>query len=110
MRSSAEYFSDLKRMKKNLYIGGERVGRDDPRIRPGINAMSVTFDLAQAPEYEELVTAISSLTGKKVTLPLFSSPLELCARKYTLGGVLRKVCAKCPHISAEIPAILILLQ
>ena len=66
MRSSAEYVSGLKKMGKNLYIGGERVGRDDPRIRPGINVMSITFDQAQEPEYEELVTATSSLTGKKV--------------------------------------------
>jgi aromatic ring hydroxylase len=34
-------------MKPNLYIGGRRVGWEDPRIRPGINVMSVTFDLAQ---------------------------------------------------------------
>ena len=66
MRSSAQYVSDLMKMKPNLYIGGERVGRDDPRIRPGINVMSITFDLAQHPDYQELMTATSSLTGKKI--------------------------------------------
>jgi aromatic ring hydroxylase len=66
MRSSAEYFSDLVKMKPNLYIGGEQVGRDDPRIKPGINVMSVTFDLAQDPEWEGLLTATSSLTGKNI--------------------------------------------
>ena len=66
MRSSAEYFSDLVKMKPNLYIGGEKVGRDDPRIKPGINVMSVTFDLAQDPEWEGLLTATSSLTGKNI--------------------------------------------
>ena len=66
MRTAEEYISDLKRMKKNIYIGGERVGRDDPRLKPGINVMSITFDLAQDPKYEELMTAKSHLTGEKI--------------------------------------------
>jgi len=66
MRSSAEYFSDLKKMKSNLYIGGERVGRGDSRIKPCINVMSVTFDLAQDPKWDDLVTATSHLTGKRI--------------------------------------------
>ena len=66
MRSSGGYFSDLNKMKSNLYIGGERVGRDDPRIKPGINVMSVTFDLAQDPKWDDLVTTISHLTGERI--------------------------------------------
>lgn len=66
MRSSKEYVSDLIKMKPNLYIRGERVGRDDPRIKPGMNVMSVTFDLAQDPQWEGLLTATSSLTGKRI--------------------------------------------
>lgn len=66
MRTVGEYQSDLKKMKPNLYIGGQKVGRDDPRIKPGINVMSVTFDRAQDPEWEGLITATSSLTGKKI--------------------------------------------
>lgn len=66
MRNSAEYVSDLMKMKPNLYIGGDKVGRDDPRIKPGINVMCVTFELAQDPEWDGLLTATSSLTGKKI--------------------------------------------
>ena len=66
MRSAAEYGADLEKMKPNLYIGGEKVGRDDPRIKPGINVMSVTFDLAQDPNWEGVVTAESHLTHKKI--------------------------------------------
>ena len=66
MRTSAEYLSDLKKMKRNVYVGGERVERDDPRCFPGIKVMSITFDLAQNPDYEGLVTATSSLTGNKI--------------------------------------------
>lgn len=66
MRTPEEYISDLMKMKPNLYIGGEKVGRDDPRIKPGINTMSVTFELAQSPEWEGVITAKSSLTGKRI--------------------------------------------
>lgn len=66
MRTSEQYYEDLKKMKPNIYIGGEKVGRDDSRIKPGINVMSVTFDLAYDPEWDGLITATSSLTGKKI--------------------------------------------
>ena len=66
MRTSEQYYEDLKKMKPNIYIGGEKVGRDDSRIKPGINVMSVTFDLAHDPEWDGLITATSSLTGKKI--------------------------------------------
>jgi aromatic ring hydroxylase len=66
MRTSAEYISDLEKMKPNLYIGGERVGRSDRRIRPGINVVSVTFDLAREPQWQGLITEKSSFDGREV--------------------------------------------
>ncbi len=66
MRTSAQYYKDLKKMKPNLYIGGKRLGRDDVRIRPGINVISVTFDLAQEPKWQDILTMKSSLSGKEV--------------------------------------------
>lgn len=67
MRTSAQYRADLEKMKPNLYIGGEKVGRDDPRIRPGVNVMSVTFDLAQDEKWRDVMTATSSLTGNAIS-------------------------------------------
>lgn len=66
MRTSEEYVSDLEKMRGNVYMGGELVKRADPRIRPGINVMSVAFDLAQNSDYEGLMTASSHLTGEKI--------------------------------------------
>ena len=66
MRTPEEYYSDLKKMGKNVYIGGQKVGRDDPRLMPGINVMKTTFDLALNPDWEEVMTPKSSLTGKKI--------------------------------------------
>jgi len=65
MRTASEYVSKLMKMKPNLYIGGEKVGRDDPRIKPGINVVSLTYDLAHDPEWDGLLTATSSLSGEK---------------------------------------------
>ena len=53
-------------MKPNVYIGDKKVGRDDPRIRGGMNIIKETFDHVQDPEYEDLCTATSHLTGKKI--------------------------------------------
>jgi 4-hydroxybutyryl-CoA dehydratase/vinylacetyl-CoA-Delta-isomerase len=53
-------------MKPNIYIGEERVGRDDPRLQGGISIIKETFDRAHDPEYEDLCTATSHLTGKKI--------------------------------------------
>jgi len=66
MRTSEQYYEDLKKMKPNIYIGGEKVSRDDSRLKPGINVMSVTFDLVFDPEWDGLLTATSSLSGKKI--------------------------------------------
>ena len=53
-------------MKPNIYIGEEKVGRDDPRIRGGMNIIKETFDRAHDPEYEDLCIATSHITGKKI--------------------------------------------
>jgi len=53
-------------MKPNIYIGEEKVGRDDPRIRGGMNIIKETFERAHDPDYEDLCTATSHLTGKKI--------------------------------------------
>jgi 4-hydroxybutyryl-CoA dehydratase/vinylacetyl-CoA-Delta-isomerase len=39
---------------------------DHPIIRPSINACAMTYELSHQPENEELMTAFSSLTGKKI--------------------------------------------
>jgi len=66
MRTPEEYYSDLRKMKKNVYIGGKKVGRDDLRLKPSINVMETTFNLALNSNWEELMTAKSSLPSKKI--------------------------------------------
>ena len=66
MRTAKQYFEDVKKMKRNVYIGGGRVSRDDPRLLPNINIMKTTFELARRADWQGLITAQSSLTGKKI--------------------------------------------
>ncbi|OYT55490.1 MAG: aromatic ring hydroxylase [Candidatus Hecatellales archaeon ex4484_218] len=66
MRTREEFIEGLKKMKPNVWMGGEKVRRDDPRFQSSINVLGVTFDLANDPRYEKLFTATSHLTGKKI--------------------------------------------
>lgn len=68
LRTPQQYIDDLRNMKIELYMFGEKVENhvDHPIIRPSINAMAMTYKLAQDPEYEDLMTATSSLTGNKI--------------------------------------------
>ncbi|MBD3254340.1 MAG: aromatic ring hydroxylase [Candidatus Lokiarchaeota archaeon] len=66
MKSFEEYRDSLYKMKPNIWIGNEVVGRDDPRIEGGINIVRKTYELAQDPDYEDLCTATSHFTGKKI--------------------------------------------
>jgi 4-hydroxybutyryl-CoA dehydratase/vinylacetyl-CoA-Delta-isomerase len=51
-----------------VYMFGKRVEVpvDDPILRPSLNSVRMTYDLAQMPEYEDLMTVVSPYTGKRV--------------------------------------------
>lgn len=66
MRTAEEYVEALYKMKPNIYIGDEIVGRDDWRIQGGINIIKETYKCAHDPKYEDLCTAISHFTGNKI--------------------------------------------
>ena len=68
MMTKDEYIESLRRQKKRIFLMGQEIENyvDHPIIRPSINACGATYDLVAQPEYEELMTATSSLTGKKI--------------------------------------------
>jgi len=66
MRKPEEYCADLMKMRKNVYIGGDKVGRDDPRLLGNTQVMKTTFELPQDPDWKSLMTARSSLTGRTI--------------------------------------------
>ncbi|MBI2909786.1 MAG: aromatic ring hydroxylase [Chloroflexi bacterium] len=66
MKTAAEYRERIMALKPNVYMGGEVVSRNDPRFTPELNVLSLTFDLAQEPAYEGVMTATSHLTGERI--------------------------------------------
>jgi aromatic ring hydroxylase len=53
-------------MKKNIYMGGQCVGRDHPLIVPGRNVIAMTYDMAQDPKYKGIITTKSHLDGSEI--------------------------------------------
>ena len=66
IETSGEYIESLRGRNLKVYLFGELIGEpvDHPMIRPSINAVAATYDLAIAEP--EVATAESSLTGKRV--------------------------------------------
>jgi len=68
MKTKQEYIESMRKMNFELYMFGERVTNlvDNPIIKPTMNCMAATYELAEKPEFEKVMTATSHLTGKKI--------------------------------------------
>lgn len=66
MRTKEQYIADLGKKYPNLYFNGAKIDRLDEKQIPVINVMGVTFDAAQDPEFKDLCTATSHLTGETI--------------------------------------------
>lgn len=68
MKTGKEYEDSLRKLKLKVYMFGRKIENpaDDPIIRPSMNAVKLTYDLALKPEYEDLLTAASHITGKRI--------------------------------------------
>lgn len=65
MMTGAQYIESLRELNTRVYMFGEKIENwvNHPIIRPSINCVAVTYDLALEPEYEDLMTTTSNLTG-----------------------------------------------
>ena len=68
MKTAKQFIDSLRDMNHEIYLFGERVKSpvDHPIIRPTVNCVAATYELAHQPNYESLLTATSHLTGKKI--------------------------------------------
>ncbi|TRZ53522.1 4-hydroxybutyryl-CoA dehydratase [bacterium] len=67
LKTKEEYFESIRRLKLPVYIMGERVDNvDHPMIRPSINSVGMTYEIALDPQYEDLATAKSHLSGNRI--------------------------------------------
>ncbi|GAA0070110.1 4-hydroxybutyryl-CoA dehydratase/vinylacetyl-CoA-Delta-isomerase [Clostridium sardiniense] len=68
LMTGEQYVESLRKLNLNVYMFGEKIENvvDHPILRPSLNSVKMTYDLAQMSEYEDLMTATSNLTGEKV--------------------------------------------
>ena len=68
MMTARQYEESLRKLKLEVYMFGKRIENvvDDPIIRPSMNAVAATYELAQRLEFADLMTAVSHLSGKRI--------------------------------------------
>ena len=68
LMTAQQYENSLRKLNLVVYMFGERITNvvDHPVIRPSMNAVAMTYQLAHEPEYEDLLTAASHLTGERI--------------------------------------------
>jgi 4-hydroxybutyryl-CoA dehydratase/vinylacetyl-CoA-Delta-isomerase len=59
LMTAADYRESLRRYSPRVFVNGEAIASvaDAPSLRPGINAIGVTYDFAHRPEFRTLMTA-----------------------------------------------------
>ena len=68
MMNKEQYMDSLRKLHPVIYLNGRKVESvvDDPMTRPHVNSAGMTYELACDPQYEELMTTTSHLTGEKI--------------------------------------------
>ena len=67
LMTGEEYVESMRKLKLNIYMFGEKIENpiDHPILRPSLNSVKATYDLAQLPEYEDLMT-VTLKDGRKI--------------------------------------------
>lgn len=91
MMTAEQYEDSLRHLNLKVYIFGQRVGNvvDNPIIRPSMNAVAKTYELAHRPEYEELMTAQSHISGERINrFTHIHQSIEDLVKKSKMGRLL----------------------
>ena len=98
MMTPEQYEASLRKMNFKVYVQGELIKNtvDHPIIRPSMNSVKATYALAQDPQYADLMTAKSHLTGKTINrfTHLHQSTDDLI-KKVKMQRLLGQVTASC---------------
>lgn len=98
LKTREEYIESLRKLNLEVYMFGKRVENvvDNPIIRPSMNAVAMTYELAQQDEYKDLVTAKSHLTGQVINrfTHIHQSPEDL-VKKIKMQRLLGQKTASC---------------
>ena len=68
MMTGKEYIASLRDQHPEVYFFGKKIESvvDEPMFQPHIHTAAMTYELAHSAEYEEVMTAVSHLTGEKI--------------------------------------------
>ncbi len=68
LMTGEQYIESIRKLNLQVYLFGKKVEHpvDHPILRPSLNSVRMTYDLAQMPEYQDLMTAISPETGERI--------------------------------------------
>ena len=98
LKTPEQYEESLRRLKLKVYLMGEQVKNpvDNPIIRPSMNSVKKTYQLALDPQYEDLMTATSHLSGKKINrfTHLHRNPEDL-VKKVKMQRLLGQLTGSC---------------
>ena len=98
MKTPQEYIDSLRKLNLEVYLMGERVQDpiDHPIIRPSLNSVAMTFQVAQEEDSKELATTQSHLTGKRINrfTAIHQSPQDL-VKKVKMQRLLGQKTASC---------------
>jgi len=107
LKTKEEYFESIRRLELPVYVMGEKVANvDHPMIRPSINSVGMSYELALDPLYEDLATATSHLTGNRINrfCHIHQSAEDL-VRKVKLLRLMGQKTASCFQRCAGLDAI-----
>ncbi|MGP8050662.1 MAG: 4-hydroxyphenylacetate 3-hydroxylase family protein [Desulfobaccales bacterium] len=86
-----DYLQSLKAQKNVIYYNGQRVTdiTTHPAFMPHINAAALTYEMALRPESEDLATAVSHLTGERISrfTHIHQSPGDLLKKVQLLRAI-----------------------
>ncbi len=68
VKTGREYVESIRKRKIQVYLLGEKLEHpvDHPIIRPSINSVAVTYDIASDQDHVDVATATSHLTGERI--------------------------------------------
>lgn len=68
LKTREQYIESLRKLNLKVYLFGELLENvvDHPMIRPSLNSVAMTYELAQHEEHEQLMTSTSNLNGEKI--------------------------------------------
>jgi len=98
LMNAKQYEESLRKLKLNVYMFGKKVDNvvDDPIIRPSMNAVAATYEFAHRPEYEDILTVKSHLTGKKINrFTHIHQSTEDLVKKSKMGRLMGSLTACC---------------